>query len=134
MKLINDFFYTANGQELTANSQQLTANSQKPTDFSCQVTLNADHRLYSVHFPGNPITPGACLVQMANEILNGHFGRTFLLTKANSIKFKKTVSPHDRLTFVFTKMVFEDDHLSTSLSIENGEVQFARMSLQFKNS
>lgn len=127
MKLINDFFYIETSQQPTADSQQLK-------DFSCQVTLNADHRLYSVHFPGNPVTPGACLVQMANEILNSHFGRTLLLTKASSIKFKKPVSPHDRLTFVFTKNVSEDDHISTSLSIENEEVQFARMSLQFKNS
>ena len=127
MKLINDFFYIETDQGPTAGCQE-------PTDFSCPVTLNADHRLYSVHFPGNPVTPGACLIQMANEILNAHFGHNFLLTKASSIKFKKTVSPHDRLTFVFSKMVFVDNNLNTSLSIENEEVQFARMSLQFKNS
>lgn len=127
MKLINDFFYVETDLGPTTDSQE-------STNFSCPVTLNANHRLYSVHFPGNPVTPGACLIQMANEILNGHFGCTFLLTKASSIKFKKTVSPHNRLTFVFTKIGFEDNHLSTLLSIEDGEVQFARMSLQFKNS
>ncbi len=120
MKLINDFFYVTDSGDTSSS------------EYRCQVTLNADHCLYRVHFPGNPITPGACLIQMASEILGRHFNRVFLLTKAGSIKFKKTISPHEQLSFVFTKIVFDDNQVSTLLSIENDQGQFARMSLYFK--
>jgi hypothetical protein len=36
------------------------------------------------------------------------------------------------LSFVFTKIVFDDNQVSTLLSIENDQGQFARMSLYFK--
>lgn len=32
------------------------------------VTLNAKHEIFRAHFPGNPIVPGVCLVQMAAEL------------------------------------------------------------------
>ena len=121
MKLIDDFF-------------KIIAQESNDSEFRCEVKLNPDHLIYQVHFPGNPVTPGACLIQMANEILNGHFERTFLLTNAGSIKFKKAISSEEKLSFVFTKTVLDSDSLSTSLSIENEEVQFARMSLTFKTT
>ena len=119
MKLIDDFF-------------EIIVQESNDSEFRCEIKLNPDHFIYQVHLPGNPVTPGACLIQMANEVLNSHFGRAYMLTKAGSIKFKKPISPHERLTFVFTKIVSEDDLLSTSLSIENEQVQFARMSLHFR--
>ena len=33
------------------------------------LNLNAAHEIYEAHFPGEPVTPGVCLVQMAGELL-----------------------------------------------------------------
>ena len=119
MKLINNFFY-------------IVATESNGTEYRCKVKLNAEHDLYRVHFPGNPVTPGVCLVQMATEILEEKYDRKFLLSSAGSIKFKKTVGPHDEPTFVFTKIVFEDDLLRVNVSVESEDVQYAKMSLRYK--
>jgi len=33
------------------------------------VQLDASHFIYQAHFPGEPITPGVCIIQIAKELL-----------------------------------------------------------------
>ena len=33
-----------------------------------EIALNAQHFIYQAHFPGEPITPGVCILQMACEL------------------------------------------------------------------
>ena len=37
--------------------------------FTAVLRCNPEHLIYQAHFPGNPITPGACLLQTAGEVL-----------------------------------------------------------------
>lgn len=37
------------------------------------IAFNAEHELYQGHFPGNPITPGVCLVQSINDLVTSQF-------------------------------------------------------------
>ena len=114
MKLINDFF-------------QIISTETVDGGFKCRTRLNANHDYYRVHFPGNPVTPGVCLLQMATEILSQEYGK-----KLSNIKFKSLVGPHEEPEFLFTKTRMEEGLLSTSVSIERGETQFVKMSLQYK--
>lgn len=40
------------------------------------ILLNRDSVIYKAHFPGNPITPGACIVEMGREIASLILERT----------------------------------------------------------
>ena len=121
MKLLNDFY-------------SIVDEASCDGTYNCKVKMNPQHGLYKVHFPGNPVTPGVCLVQMATEILERKYNKKFLLSEAVNIKFRKTVVPEDKPTFVFNKVVFEDDLLKTSVTIEDNENQFVKMSLIYKVS
>ena len=121
MKLLNDFYSIADETSCDGT-------------YNCKVKMNPQHGLYKVHFPGNPVTPGVCLVQMATEILERKYDKKFQLSEAVNIKFRKTVVPEDEPTFVFNKVVFEDDLLKTSVTIEDNENQFVKMSLIYKVS
>lgn len=57
------------------------------------VKLNADHTIYRAHFPGNPITPGVCIVQMIGELLGDRCGRRLSLTQIVNLKFVAPISP-----------------------------------------
>lgn len=138
MKLIDNFF-------------QITHSRITDGSYVCKVKLNAQHPVYSVHFPGNPVTPGVCLLQIATELLEQEYGKRLLLSKAKSIKFKKIIRPDEEPTFVFTKLVYADQQLSVNISIlvghaskrdkvvghaskrdkEDDQTQCAAMSLQF---
>ena len=121
MKLINDFYH-------------IVAIDDSEGKYVCKVKLNAAHNIYSVHFPGNPVTPGVCLVQMVTEILELKFEKRLVLSTAVNIKFKRLVSPNDEPSFVFSKIVNEDDLLKTIVSIEDEQGQFVKMSLQYKTA
>lgn len=121
MKLINDFY-------------SIVDETSCDGTYNCKVKMNPLHNLYKAHFPGNPVTPGVCLVQMATEILEQKYSKKFLLSEAVNIKFRKTVGPNDEPSFVFTKLVFEENLLKTSVSIEDGEDQYVKMSLIYKVS
>ena len=121
MKLINDFF-------------EVIALTPSEGELRCKVKINPEHFIYKAHFPGNPVTPGVCLVQMAAEILGEQYHKQFMLSQLKNIKFKKIVEPGDEPTFVFTKLVFDETQLSVQVSIEDEETQYVKMSLLYHHS
>jgi len=55
--------------------------------------LKSDHAVFSGHFPGNPILPGVCTVQIIKEILEKALEGSLLLTSAGMIKYLGFVNP-----------------------------------------
>ena len=43
------------------------------TGIEADLLFHAEHDLYNGHFPGNPITPGVCLVQSINDLVEDHY-------------------------------------------------------------
>lgn len=102
--------------------------------YRCKVHLNAQHSIFQVHFPGYPITPGVCLIQMGTEMLEQILGKSLRLRVAREIKFKRALTPADTPTFVFTKVRPEDSGLlRANISIEDdGGTPYATMSLRYQ--
>ena len=94
--------------------------------------------VYKGHFPGYPITPGVCLVEMALEAIGqmadqvGHDGRTVghdgpvRLVAAKNIKFSSPVFPGEGTELRFN---ISGEGENWSVEIFNGEVLSAKMSL-----
>ena len=126
MKLLNDFFTIIQNSDKESQVPPLLSD-----DFTTQVKLNSDHFIYKAHFPNNPITPGVCLLQMAQEILEQRIGRQLRLKTAGNIKFRKPVEPTACPTFFFRKLSVQDNTVSVSISVECDDVQLVRMSLMY---
>jgi 3-hydroxyacyl-[acyl-carrier-protein] dehydratase len=60
---------------------------------SAVIALNPEHPVFEGHFPGNPILPGVCTVQIVKEILELVFKTAMILEKAGNIKYLGFVSP-----------------------------------------
>ena len=119
MKLINDLF-------------EVVSTTQHDDSCQCQVKFNPEHRIYKAHFPGNPITPGVCLMQMGEELLEQKYGKLLQLTVVKTIRFKKIVGPNDTPTYTFTKEVLDQDALSVDIIVSDEEGESVKMSLQYK--
>ena len=56
-----------------------------------KVILNPDHLIYKAHFPGQPVTPGVCILQIIQELnfcieallINRDFRDLFICTCIN---------------------------------------------------
>lgn len=58
-----------------------------------RLQIDANHPLYFGHFPGFPVTPGVCQVQMIREILESEVGHPLMLMTAKQIKFTAIHEP-----------------------------------------
>ncbi|MBP8603346.1 MAG: beta-hydroxyacyl-ACP dehydratase [Bacteroidales bacterium] len=75
--------------------------------YGFDVKLNSEHMIYKAHFPGYPVTPGVCLLQMAAELASIAENRRLEAHIVKNMKFTDVVSPDrdTRLTFIFTSRV-----------------------------
>ena len=111
---------------------RVVASQQDDTTATYTVTLNPEHFVFKAHFPGNPITPGVCLLQMATELLEQHYGERLQLHTADAIKFRKPVTPDMRPTFVFTGLNHEEGQLAVTVNVEDEDKSpVAKMLLKF---
>ena len=87
-----------------------------------------DEFFYEGHFPGNPITPGAILVEAAAQTLLAHgiyivnqkldhIGQDFLLVESE-IKFRKIVKPGETIVIQADKIFFKHHKLKSKVSIQ----------------
>jgi 3-hydroxyacyl-[acyl-carrier-protein] dehydratase len=67
--------------------------SDSPEKMTVKVELNAAHPVYKGHFPGTPVAPGVCLIQMIKEILIGQQKRNLQMTDGDTIKFMALIDP-----------------------------------------
>ena len=102
------------------------------------VRLLPDSPIYQGHFPGWPITPGVCLVQIALELMEemagqaghdgesvGHDGKVRLVA-AKSIKFTSPIIPTEGTELRFN---VSGEGENWTVDVLNGDVLSARMSL-----
>lgn len=58
-----------------------------------RVALRPDCKVYEGHFPGTPVAPGVCNIQMIRECAEQVAGRPLLLTKISQCRMTKLITP-----------------------------------------
>ena len=74
------------------------------------VILNPDHLVYKAHFPGQPVTPGVCILQMIQELLSEQMGIPLFIKKIKNVKFTRMISPltDGRISVLFSSVSEEE--------------------------
>ena len=96
-----------------------------------RLSLNASHPIFQAHFAGNPIMPGACVVQLIKELTSDYFGRKFFTCTVKNMKFLHAINPLEspdisvRLTFLQQ----EAGRLSVSAVLNNDDIVFSKSTL-----
>ncbi len=111
---------------------KITATQVEERSFDLE--LNAGHEIYKAHFPGKPITPGVCLVQIAQELLEELTGKQLEITAVKNVKFLAVVSPVEtpRVTYTVTKLADGDDGVVAQVAVSSDSGAMARISLTCK--
>ena len=74
-------FYTVS--EVNVDGNALKAN----------LILNVKHKIFEGHFPGHPVVPGVCMMQMVKDMLELQLDRETRLEKASTMKFLNMINP-----------------------------------------
>ena len=118
MKLLNDFFSI---KETNGNDYE----------WVCRLSLNAGHPIYQAHFQGNPVTPGACIVQMLKELAETHYATSYFIRSIKNVKFLIAINPleHKDIDVHITAKIAENHELSIAAILKDDKTVFCKANL-----
>ena len=128
--------------KLKNNLYKIISKEEVNSIFNYTVELNPSCMIYEAHFPGEPITPGVCIVQIGKEVIEdllleqSSVSRRLEIIKAKNIKFLSVISPNETpiLTYQVRKLVFSDDKMTieTQIVVNSDDKSMAKISLVMK--
>ena len=62
-------------------------------EITARITLNPNHEIFKGHFPGNPIMPGVCMMQIIKELIEEVLNKELFLQTSTNIKFMAKINP-----------------------------------------
>ena len=88
---------------------QEVLSSRSNTSF--RLRLNPEHFIYQSHFPGEPITPGVCILQIGKELLAELLQESLEITHVKNVKFLSVISPlkEKEISYTFKKIETSED-------------------------
>jgi 3-hydroxyacyl-[acyl-carrier-protein] dehydratase len=113
-----------------------TRNEEAQQNYHAVASLIESHPIYQGHFPGNPVVPGVCQVQMVKELVEKAVKHSVKLTESDNIKFLSMINPlvHPQLDFnIFIKPAGVH-RFSVTASIESGELVFLKFKGKFESA
>ena len=89
--LLNDFY--------TIETAGIESQAPVAAGTRAVLVLNATHPIFAGHFPGQPVVPGACQLQIVQELLSHVLASEYRLLQANQLKFLTPIDPrqHPRI-------------------------------------
>jgi 3-hydroxyacyl-[acyl-carrier-protein] dehydratase len=68
---------------------------EKTADQKYQAVLliNENHEVFKGHFPGNPIMPGVCMMQIIKELSEEITSSTLIMQSLSNVKFMALINP-----------------------------------------
>jgi 3-hydroxyacyl-[acyl-carrier-protein] dehydratase len=115
MTLLNDFVFIL---------QQKTS----PDSVRTKIAINGHHKIFEGHFPGKPVVPGVCMMQIILEIMEAIAGKPMHLTEADSIKFLTVMSPKENKEIdVMINYNAEQGQFLINASLFSGPVIFFKL-------
>jgi 3-hydroxyacyl-[acyl-carrier-protein] dehydratase len=79
---------------------------ENPSDskFIAKIKVNENHEVFKGHFPGNPIMPGVCMMQIIKELTEKITDSTLFMQSLSNVKFMSLINP-----FVSSELLLEID-------------------------
>lgn len=98
MQTILTNFYTLESSEKSENGS-----------FVAKIKLNPDHEIFKGHFPGNPVTPGVCMMQIVKDLTEIFTASKLFLKSASNVKFMAIINPFETPDLVLQLDINEKD-------------------------
>jgi 3-hydroxyacyl-[acyl-carrier-protein] dehydratase len=75
-------FYKILSEEKTSDSKYIVT-----------ILVNEKHEVFKGHFPGNPIMPGVCMIQIIKELTEAATKSTLMIQTLTNVKFMALINP-----------------------------------------
>lgn len=98
------------------------------------IRFNEDHPIFQGHFPGQPVVPGVCMLQVVKEFVITAIGKPILLSKGSDLKFLAVIDPrqHPLVNAEINLSHEQDDSIAVTGRLFYGETIFFKFKGFFK--
>ncbi len=66
---------------------------QGTNEVICRIVFDANHAIFGGHFPGQPVVPGVCTMEIVKELLQEQLGQPLILRSTGNVKFLQLITP-----------------------------------------
>ena len=95
---------------------------------SATVSINRKHKVFEGHFPGQPVLPGVCMLQLVRELTEQGLGKKFSIKNVDNMKFLSVIDP-DKNNLIDINITYttQPDGLTVSATLFAGELTFFKL-------
>ncbi|GHC42364.1 3-hydroxyacyl-ACP dehydratase [Ulvibacter litoralis] len=87
----------------------ITSFEQQDAEVTAMIELHKEHDIFKGHFPGNPVMPGVCMLQMIKELTEKATGKNLFLSVSSNIKFMAIINPEVNPVLKVAITISEED-------------------------
>jgi 3-hydroxyacyl-[acyl-carrier-protein] dehydratase len=80
-------------------------------NFTVIILVNEKHDVFKGHFPGNPIMPGVCMMQIIKELTEEITGNSLMMQSVSNVKFMALINPFITQELKLELNIVSDDQL-----------------------
>lgn len=115
-------------------SMHLTGDPAEQVTLDAHIVLQPGHPIYDGHFPGQPVVPGVCQIQMVHELVALALERPLRLVASDNVKFMSMIDPlvNPELDFSLTIRKREEGPWAVSAAIRSVSAVFLKFSGKFE--
>lgn len=121
MGILNDFYKIKSTEILDSGS------------YKAKIILNKNHAIFKGHFPGNPVAPGVCMMQIVKDLTENFLNAPLFLTSASNVKFMAIINPEEHAILDMDLNISEDEeNIKVKNTTSFGETIALKMSVSYK--
>ncbi|MFN8276263.1 MAG: hypothetical protein U0T84_02165 [Chitinophagales bacterium] len=118
---------------MTAPLFHITNIAQHEKSLEALVRIDANHRIFAGHFPGRPVVPGVCQLELTENIVSQFLQLPIQVFEVVSAKYVAPINPVETPE-ITVKLNMEHNDAATTFSgtISAGEQVFCRLKCRAK--
>jgi len=100
---------------------------------NAEIVINSTHEIFKGHFPGNPILPGVCSLEIVKELIEKAINKKLTLSVANNVKFMAVINPDKTPQLKIVMDIAEVDDIIKIKNVTSfGDTIAIKMSAHYK--
>lgn len=99
-----------------------------------KINISPQSEIFKGHFPGQPVVPGACILQLVKDVLGDAVQKPLQLIKAEQLKFISMLVPgnEQELTMDIYYKILENGNYKTTAKLAVGDMVCFKFQGSFK--
>jgi 3-hydroxyacyl-[acyl-carrier-protein] dehydratase len=88
------------------------------------ISFNRSHPIFDGHFPGHPVVPGVCMMQIIREIMEIEVAGKLKIAHGDNLKFLSIINPEEHHEVEVVISFSGDTKLGINATLQAGTITF----------